>query len=119
MDEAIYNAHIDNEDFYAKVSEMITEKINNREALKEESKPKKNRLLSFMTQIMSRIRRTIKGKETKELPDGITDESVLKENPKEKFFKSLRVLPDELKNITEQKPDNPNVELNKEDPIQK
>ena len=27
MDEAIYNSHIGNEDFYAKVSEMVTEKI--------------------------------------------------------------------------------------------
>ena len=31
MDEAIYNSHIENEDFYAKVSEMITEKIRIRQ----------------------------------------------------------------------------------------
>ena len=31
MDEAIYNSHIGNEDFYAKVSEMITERIRIRQ----------------------------------------------------------------------------------------
>ncbi len=34
MDEAIYNSHIGNEDFYAKVSEMITERIKARQSQK-------------------------------------------------------------------------------------
>ena len=34
MDEAIYNSHKGNEDFYAKVSEMITEKIRIRQGEK-------------------------------------------------------------------------------------
>lgn len=34
MDESIYNPHIENEDFYAKVSEMITERIRTRQGQK-------------------------------------------------------------------------------------
>lgn len=34
MDEAIYNSHIGNEEFYAKVSEMITERIRARQIQK-------------------------------------------------------------------------------------
>lgn len=34
MDEAIYNSHIGNEEFYAKVSGMITERIKIRQSQK-------------------------------------------------------------------------------------
>ena len=35
MDEAIYNSHIGNEEFYARVSKMITERIRARQIQKE------------------------------------------------------------------------------------
>ena len=42
MDEAIYNSHIGNEEFYAKVSVMITERIKIRQSQKEKDKLKNN-----------------------------------------------------------------------------
>ena len=42
MDEAIYNSHIGNEEFYAKVSGMITERIKIRQSQKEKDKLENN-----------------------------------------------------------------------------
>lgn len=42
MDEAIYNSHIGNEEFYAKVSVMITERIKIRQSQKEKDKLENN-----------------------------------------------------------------------------
>ena len=100
MDEAIYNSHIGNEDFYAKVSKMITERIENKKVSKGKDEPKKNKLFSYVSVIIDKIKNTIKRKDVKMLPEAPQD--IRKEsNSGNAFLESLRVSPEELSNNIE------------------
>ncbi len=106
MDEAIYNSHIENENFYNTVSEMITERIKNREVSNEKKEHKKNKLFKFMSGIINKIKNTIKRKDVKMLPEAsqnIKEEPSDKVNFKNELLESLRVSPEELAKKAESK----------------
>ena len=99
MDEAIYNFHIGNEDFYAKVSEMITEKIKNREVSKGKDKPERNRLFNCILKIVNKIKNTVKRKDVKMLPEAtqdIKEGSSVNPNTRNELLKSIKVSSKEL-----------------------
>ena len=60
MDEAIYNSHIGNEEFYAKVSEMITERIKDKEVSKGKEESKINKFLNFISRMINNVKSKIK-----------------------------------------------------------
>ena len=102
MDEAIYNAHIGNEDFYTKVSAMITERIQNREESKEKDEPKENKLLAFMSRVINRIKSATKRKDVKMLPEGTPDIREEALNERKAYLEKLRVSNEELNKNEEQ-----------------
>ena len=114
MDEAIYNSHVKNEDFYANVSEMITEKLKIKEISKEkEDEPKKNRLFGFISKIINKIKSKSKRKDVKMFPEAsqyIREES----NSRNAFLEGLRVSPEELaENIQNQQMENVQIRQDK------
>ena len=121
MDEAIYNSHIENENFYNTVSEMITERIKNREVSNEKKEHKKNKLFKFMSGIINKIKNTIKRKDVKMLPEATQDikkESRVNPNTRNEFLENIKVSPEELaENIENQQIENVQIkEDNKEGP---
>ena len=121
MDEAIYNSHIENENFYNKVSEMITERIKNREVSNGKDEHKKNKLINFMSGIINKIKNTIKRKDVKMLPEAtrnIKKESRVNPNTRNELLESIKVSPEELaENIENQQIENVQIkEDNKEGP---
>ena len=99
IDEAIYNSHIENEEFYAEVSEMIFEKIKEREATRENDASKKNKLLDFMSSIINKIKNTITRKNVRMLPEANQDmrgKLSIESNSRNAFLESIKVSHEEL-----------------------
>lgn len=119
MDEAIYNSHIGNEEFYAEVSEMISRKIKEREATKEKDEPKKNKLFDFISGIINKIKNTVTRKDVKMLPEAnqsIRGESNIESNSRNAFLESIKVSPEELaKNAERQQTENVQIRQDKKD----
>lgn len=90
---------------------------SNQQGLKETSDPtdktKKNRLFSFISKIINKIKR----KNTKMLPESSQDikgKTSSKSNPRNTFLESLRVSPEELsKNIENQQKENVQIKEDK------
>ena len=119
MDEAIYNSHIGNEEFYAKVSEMITERIKDKEVSKGKEKSKKNKFFNFISRMINNVKSKIKRKDIKMIPEttqDIRNETSAKSNSRNAFIASLRVSPEELaENIKKQQEENVQTKTEKRD----
>lgn len=86
MDEAIYNSHIGNEEFYAKVSGMITERIKIKQSQRKNSKEEIERDIELRDSVLqSAVEATEESTRT-----GIINEQVgnIKQITKEKDAKS-------------------------------
>ena len=119
MDEAIYNSHIGNEEFYAKVSEMITERIKDKEVSKGKEESKKNKFFNFISKMINNVKSKIKRKDIKMIPEttpDIKNETSTKSNSRNAFIASLRVSPEELaENIKKQQEENVQTKTEKRD----
>lgn len=119
MDEAIYNSHIGNEEFYAKVSEMITERIKDKEVSKGKEESKKNKFFNFISRMINNVKSKIKRKDIKMIPEttqDIRNETSTKSNSRNAFIASLRVSPEELaENIKKQQEENVQTKTEKRD----
>ena len=115
MDEAIYNSHIGNEEFYAKVSEMITERIKDKEVSKGKEESKKNKFFNFISRMINNVKSKIKRKDIKMLPE-VRQDIRKKSNSRNAFLEGLRVSPEELsKREQRQEPDNVKIKQIKQD----
>ena len=119
MDDAIYNSHIGNENFYAKISKMITERINDKEISKGKDDPKKNKFFNFISRIINNVKSKVKRKDIKMLPEASQDtreELSTKSNSRNALLESLRVSPEELaKNVERQQIENLQIRQDKKD----
>lgn len=119
MDEAIYNSHIGNEEFYAKVSEMITERIKDKEVSKGKEESKKNKFFNFISRMINNVKSKIKRKDIKMIPEttqDIRNETSTKSNSRNAIIASLRVSPEELaENIKKQREENVQTKTEKRD----
>ena len=119
MDDAIYNSHIGNENFYAKISKMITERINDKEISKGKDDPKKNKFFNFISRIINNVKSKVKRKDIKMLPEASQDtreELSTKSNSRNALLESLRVSPEELaKNVERQQIENVQIRQDKKE----
>lgn len=73
IDEAIFNSHKDNNDYYEKVSKMIREKIKNRSIGERIEESKKNSIYGFIASMISKLKKSFNKKNTKMISESKED----------------------------------------------
>ena len=100
MEDAIYNAHIENNEYYSKVSNMVLER------LKDKNVSIANPLISFTTRIINKIKHLAEGKDMVALPDEKNKEDGEKFSKQERktFLEEIKATPIKTKEKIENQP---------------
>ena len=91
---------IDKENEIKEISEQKSSSQNLEEVIDEDVEPKKNLLLNYVSKIINKLKKEIKRKNIKMLPEGSHKSKAeldIKQNERNTFIEDIRVSPEELK----------------------